>query len=140
MPKTTKVPSDFFKYVDVRITLVILFGLFYCCLAMAYFPQVLIYKSHLGQFGHLLHDFAVENEEFVRKSFDVVMWVHLTEAFLAGYWCWDLGLNWTTSFKWIISSFVNGFFSLRLVLPIIASFYVTANGGLMCCCIDIADI
>lgn len=111
--KPIRVPPNYFRHVHPMITFTILFGLFYCGFFMCYFPEWLIYKSHLGGLGELLHYFATENNEFVRKAFKAIMAVHFSESVFALSWCLSLRLNAEATLKWMLSSFIHGLFALR---------------------------
>jgi hypothetical protein len=111
-----KLPPDYFRSVNPFITIVIIVGLFVLVQIMAFFPHVLP-DLHLGSFGEFLHRISLDYPLAVRIFFLLCMAVHSVEASIGFYLSRHRHrLNWCATFKWTLSSFVNGYFSLKFLL------------------------
>eukprot|EP00095_Tigriopus_kingsejongensis_P009438 maker-scaffold1060_size66001-snap-gene-0.10 protein:Tk09438 transcript:maker-scaffold1060_size66001-snap-gene-0.10-mRNA-1 annotation:"transmembrane protein 254-like" len=109
--------DTYFRPAPLVVNVVVAFGLFYLIGLMAYHPAFLIYGYHLGPFGQYLHDLALENQESVRKFFNTCMCIHGSEAVLAlGLALFWRQLTFVTSLKWSLSTFITGYFSLRMLI------------------------
>ena len=111
----TKLPPDYFRSVNPLITSVIVIGLFVLVQIMAFFPRLLP-EMHLGSFGEFLHRISVDYPLAVRIFFLLCMAVHSVEGSIGFYLSRHRHrLNWWATLKWTLSSFVNGYFSLKLL-------------------------
>ena len=93
---------------------IIIVGLFGFVQMMALQPTYLL---HFGPFGNLLHQIAMTYPLKTRIFYRYCMYIHISEAIvafvLAGF---VHNLNFKTTMKWTISTFVNGVIGLRFLI------------------------
>ena len=102
----SNLPSNYFKQENLLLTIFIVSGLF------GIIPLIGLNVEAMNQFVPVW--IMRDQSENIWNFFTYCMYIHLFEAFLAfilaGLYH---GMNLKTTFKWTLSTFVHGMFSLR---------------------------
>ena len=107
----SRLPKDYFIPVHPIINLIIIIGLFGFVQLMALQPSYLL---HFGTFGKFLHDFTVIYPAQTQLFYRICMFIHCAESSVAFIYASIIHqLNIKSIFKWSLSTFINGMFSLR---------------------------
>ena len=99
----TSASADFFKQENLFVTLFIISGLF------GIVPIV-----GLNIENEYIPIWIMKHHEMAWTTFKYCISIHIFESFIAFVLCgFYYGMTFKTTFKWTLSTFIHGFFSLR---------------------------